>query len=146
MPDIKTFFSREEQEAIIAAIGEAELHTSGEIRVHLENNCLLDPVRRARRLFVKLKMDRTKERNAVLLYIAVSSRKLAIIGDQAIDAKVPAGYWENVKEDLLQSFRKGEHASGLVKAIHDTGKHLQHFFPAEGPDANELSNDIHFGK
>src|SRR5690554_778248 len=97
----KKFISKEEQDLIVKAIERAELNTSGEIRVHIESECKLDPIARAVTVFNKLKMNKTKERNGVLIYIAWKSRKFAIIGDIGIDEKVPENFWDKEREILL---------------------------------------------
>ena len=89
-----SFFTKEEQDQILAAIKEAEKETSGEIRIHIETTCPGDVLDRAAWIFKKLGMDKTAERNGVLFYLAVKDRKFAIIGDAGINAKVPEGFWD----------------------------------------------------
>ncbi len=95
------FLSEADKAILVKEIESAELRTSGEIRVHIESNCSSDPVARAVAVFNTLKMYRTKDRNAVLIYVAYHSRKLAIIGDSGINAVVPDGFWDDVKEVLI---------------------------------------------
>ena len=66
-----TFFSKEQQAQILAAVKEAEMETSGEIRVHIETSLKGDVLDRAAWLFKKLGMLKTTERNGVLFYLAV---------------------------------------------------------------------------
>ena len=66
-----TFFTREQQEAIVRAIGEAEHATSGEIRVHLETSCKADVLDEAAWLFRKVGMHKTADRNGVLIYFCL---------------------------------------------------------------------------
>ena len=73
----KNFFSPEQQEDIKQAVLNAELDTSGEIQVHIENSCAGDVLIRAAQVFQKLKMDRTKLHNGVLIYLAIENRKFA---------------------------------------------------------------------
>ena len=82
---------KESKEALVRAIQTAEKNTSGEIRVHLEQVCKGDPCLRAAYVFSKLGMFRTKDRNGVLIYLALKSHKFAIIGDSGINEKVGAG-------------------------------------------------------
>ena len=97
-----TFFSKEQQDAILAAVKEAENQTSGEIRVHIETSCDEDVLDRTAWVFKKLGMHKTAERNGVLFYLAVEDRKFAVIGDAGINSKVPAGFWDDVKEQLRE--------------------------------------------
>jgi uncharacterized membrane protein len=142
----KSFLTKEEQEQIVKAIESAELNTSGEVRVHLESVCKGDPLERAVYIFDKLKMFKTKERNAVLIYIAFESRKFAILGDSGINEKVPAGFWDEEKEILLNALREGRAAEGLISVIDIAGKSLKEFFPYQKDDTNEQSNEISFGE
>ncbi len=61
-------FTSQEKKRIVAAITQAELRTSGEIRVHIENYCPSSSLDRAVFVFNQLKMYKTKERNSVLIY------------------------------------------------------------------------------
>jgi len=50
------------------AIKNAELDTSGEIRIHIENKCPGDVMDRSAFLFKQLQMHKTELRNGVLIY------------------------------------------------------------------------------
>lgn len=139
-------FSPADREAIIAAIRSAELHTSGEIQVHIENRCKGDLMDRAATLFETLKMYQTKDRNGVLFYLAVEDRKFAILGDAGINKVVEPDFWEKTKENMAEQFRSGQFTTGLTTGIKLAGEKLSHFFPYDGEsDQNELSDDISFG-
>lgn len=141
----RNFFSNEQIDEIKQAILNAELDTSGEIRVHIENKCPGDVLDRASLVFKTLKMNETKLRNGVLIYLAVRNRKFAIIGDSGIHALVGEGYWEKIKLQMLERFREGNFTEGLAEAILETGKQLKQFFPYQQGDINELPDDVSFG-
>ena len=141
-----TFFTKEQQAQILAAVKEAENETSGEIRVHIETYCHEDVLDRAAWIFKKLGMHDTAERNGVLFYRAVSDRKFAVIGDAGINSKVPEGFWDCVKELLQAKFREGKFTEGLSEAIILAGIHLKKHFPHNKNDVNELSDEISFDK
>lgn len=141
-----TFFSKEEQDQILAAIKEAENETSGEIRIHIETTCNADVLDRAASVFKKLGMNKTAERNGVLFYLAVKDRKFAIIGDAGINAKVPEGFWDDIKEILRNRFKKGEFTEGLAEGMILAGQQLKTHFPFRKGDVNELSDEISFDK
>jgi uncharacterized membrane protein len=138
------FFSKEQQSRIKAAIKEAEEATSGEIRVHIESSLTGDVLDRAAWIFKKLGMQATAERNGVLFYLAVTSRKFAIIGDSGINAKVPEGFWNKIKEILERHFKEGKFTEGLAEGIVMAGKQLKTHFPHRADDKNELPDDISF--
>ncbi len=140
----KNFFTREEQLSIRNAIAIAEKSTSGEIRVHLEGDCKEDVLDRASKVFFKLKMDKTKLRNGVLFYVAVNHRKLAIIGDKGINEKVPPGFWDQVRDVLLEHFKNRNYALGLCLGIELSGEKLRTHFPLQKNDSNELTNEVSY--
>lgn len=141
-----SFFTKEQQAQILASVGDAEMATSGEIRVHIETSCTEDVLDRASWVFKKLGMHKTTERNGVLFYLAVSDRKFAIIGDAGINAKVPAGFWDEISTLLQKNFREGKFTEGLAEGIMLAGKQLKTHFPYSKDDVNELSDEISFDK
>ena len=74
-----SFLSDQEQANVLAAISDAESHTSGEIRLHLESRCKGDVLDRAAMVFETLAMHKTALRNGVLFYLAIENRKLSLI-------------------------------------------------------------------
>ncbi len=139
-----TFFTREQQEAITRAIGEAEHATSGEIRVHIETSCKGDVLDEAAWLFRNLGMHRTADRNGVLIYLALKERKFAIIGDTGINAVVPLGFWDNIRDHMKQRFSENLFAEGLTEGIIMAGEQLKEHFPHAKDDINELTDTISF--
>jgi len=145
MASAAKFFNNDQKIAIEEAIGKAELNTSGEIRVHIENNCKGDVLQTAVAVFKKLKMHETELRNAVLFYLAIKDRKFAIYGDKGIHELVPENFWNDVKEKMSEQFQSGRFTEGLCAGIEMAGLHLKSNFPHQINDKNELSNDISFG-
>jgi len=142
---IQKFFTKAEQEDIILAIKNAELDTSGEVRVHVDKTCKGDPKDRASRVFRQLKMHKTELRNGVLFYLALQNRKFAILGDMGINQHVPENFWDDIRDTLLDNFRENRFAEGLVKGIGMAGQQLKQHFPYQKDDVNELSDEISFG-
>lgn len=144
----KDFFSKEENDKIIAAIRQAEKCTSGEVRVFVESRCrFMDPLDRALEIFSDLKMEQTKDRNAVLLYVAIKDRQLAIYGDSGINAKTGEQYWKDEVNKMLAEFHQHHYADGIVHCVEDIGQALQKYFPYDHvEDKNELPDEIIFGK
>ncbi|MCS6822649.1 MAG: TPM domain-containing protein [Cytophagaceae bacterium] len=140
----KEFFNEEQQKAIVASIKEAELNTSGEIQVHIENYCKKDVLDRAAEVFAALNMHKTKLRNGVLFYLSVKDKKFAILGDAGINAVVPENFWEDIKDYMQAEFRKGNFTEGLCEGIKRAGLQLKKHFPYQPDDVNELPDDISF--
>jgi uncharacterized membrane protein len=142
----RKFFTEQDQLAIKNAIVQAEKGTSGEIRVHIEDTFSGDVLDQASFIFKKLKMHETEQRNGVLFYLAIKNRKFAIIGDAGINAKVPEGFWDLIKETMAGHFRNNRFTEGLVEGIKQAGEKLIEHFPYLKNDINELSDEISFGK
>ncbi len=139
------FFSPEEEQKIIEAIAKAELRTSGEIKLHVESRCWFGPIWRAKKVFKFLQMHRTAEKNGVLIYVAVKSKKFAIIGDSGINTKVGDTFWRSTKDIMQAEFQKGNFYLGALKGIESAGEQLLTHFPYQKNDRDELSNDISYG-
>ena len=144
----KQLFSEEETRLIVKAIRHAEQRTSGEVRVFVESRCSwVDAIDRAAELFFKLQMDKTENRNATLVYVAVKDRQLAVFGDEGIHQKVGTAYWNNVVAEMLQSFNRLDYAKGIADCVIQIGDALTTHFPYErDTDKNELPDEIVFGR
>lgn len=144
MSKIEDFLSAEEEQDIVEAIRKAELNTSGEIRVHIENTCKGDATHRALEVFHLLKMDNTKLQNAVLIYVAIEDKTFVIYGDKGINDVVEKGFWDSTKDIIQSHFKKGNFKQGLIEGVLKSGKQLQHHFPYSDNDTNELTNEISY--
>lgn len=142
MSQIEDFLTSKEEKDIIEAIRQAELNTSGEIRIHIESCCESGSLNRALEVFSILKMNNTKLQNAVLIYIAVHDHNFVIYGDKGIDTVVADNFWDATKDVIQNHFKKGQFAEGLIQGIHLVGKQLKQFFPWSEDDTNELPNTI----
>lgn len=140
------FLSKEQEQQVIQSIQSAEHQTGGEIRVHIESLCKGNVLDRAAWLFKSLKMHETALRNGVLIYLSTDDRKFAIIGDSGINAVVPAGFWNDVKELMVSNFSKGNLTEGFVLGIGKVGEKLKEFFPYQKDDVDELPDEISYGK
>ena len=141
------YFTKEEEERMVEAIRSAELQTSGEIRLFVESKCtFINPVDRAVELFGELNMHETKDRNAVILYIAIKDRQMAIYGDQGIHQKLGQEFWNKEVALILSEFNKQHYVDGICKILGDIGIALKENFPYEREDINELPDGIVFGK
>lgn len=124
------------------AIQEAERKTSGEIRILISNKKVQNPLEAAQKVFRREKMDRTRERNAVLLYIAPLSQTYAVIGDVGIQEKVGSLFWDGVVCSMGIHFKNELFTAGIVEALDLLGTALAAHFPRRSDDQNELSDQI----
>ncbi len=143
----KQFLSKQENERLHLALKQNEQGTSGEIRVYIESKCsYIDPIDRAKELFLSLKMFETIHRNAVLIYIAYKDRDFAIIGDNNIFQKTKNDFWYQHSKSLLKAFNNNNYIEGMENVIKALGDELRLHFPSHGETKNELPDEIIFGK
>jgi hypothetical protein len=81
-------------------------------------------------------------RNGVLIFIAFSNHKLAIIGDKGINELVPSNFWDSTRDVMIQLFKEGQFTAGISAAVKEAGIQLAEYFPLQEGDVNELSNKI----
>ena len=144
MPNARQILNNEEDRRVVEAIKQAELNTSGEIKVHIENRCKGDVEERSLYVFDKLKLNETKLRNGVLIYLAVRDHKFAILGDEGINKVVEDGFWNDVKDLMLNHFKEGRFAEGLEQGIQRCGEKLKTYFPYQSDDINEIPDEISY--
>lgn len=144
----KLFFSNEDNHLIVKAIRQAEKSTSGEVRVFVESRCSwMNAKDRASEIFFQLKMEQTEQRNAVIVYIAMKDRQLAVFGDEGIHQKVGLEYWNRLVEEMLLSFNINNYGIGIAECVIQIGDALKSNFPYDsGTDRNELPDEIVFGR
>lgn len=142
---VEHFLSKREEEEIVDAIREAESHTSGEIRIHIEGTASIDPYERAMEVFHILKMDNTRLKNGVLIYVAVEDKTFIIYGDKGINDVVDDNFWDATKDVIQEHFKHGHFKQGLIEGVLRAGKELQENFPWDASNINELTNDISKG-
>ncbi len=142
---VRKFISVSDLDLVAQAVAEAERHTSAEIRVHLDHRCPGDAVARAVEVFERLGMHRTAERHGVLIYAAVEDRKLAVIGDAGIHARVGEAFWRRLVADVTVHFREARPRAGFLHAVRDVGQALRRHFPRRPDDPNELTDEVSIG-
>jgi uncharacterized membrane protein len=139
----KEFVGKLDHDRIVAAIKNAEAKTSAEIRVYIQRGKLAaDPVKAAIQRFHKLGMQKTRERNAVLLFVAPRAHKFAVIGDEGIHKRCGEAYWQHVVDLMREHFRHGRFSEALIDAISDIGRVLAEHFPKTETDANALPDEV----
>jgi uncharacterized membrane protein len=139
----KEFIGKLDHDRIVAAIGDAEGKSSGEIRVFVQRGELEgDPLVAAQKKFHQLRMDATKERNGILIFVLPRARKFAVIGDEGMHKKCGPEFWQQLVESMREHFKREEFTDALVEAIETVGQLLAQHFPKQGGDRNELSDQV----
>ncbi len=142
----KEIFDEKQNKEIVSAIQDAEKMTSGEVRVYIELKCqYVEALDRAHELFYHLKMEETKERNGVLVYVAMKDRQFAILGDKGIHEKVGNRFWQEQLNEMRNNFKEAHYITGITTAVRAIGSSLKKYFPYQSDDENELSDDVIYG-
>ena len=134
-----------DKKRIVQAITAAERLTSGEIRVHVTDKCRLEPQAAAKKVFEKLRMHRTAERNGVLIFVSLKERAFAVIGDRGIHEKVGQDFWVKVRDRMAAHFSSEGIEEGILAGIGEAGQVLGRHFPRNKDDRNELSDEVTLG-
>jgi uncharacterized membrane protein len=128
----KEFLSKLEHERIVGAI-----------RVYIQRGKLnADQLIVAQRKFHRLGMHKTRERNAVLIFVTPRARKFAVVGDKAVHEKCGEQFWQRVVDEMRKHFQNEKFNDALVEGIKEIGKLLAVHFPRRSPSANELPDDL----
>ena len=127
---------------IVEAIQQAELLTSGEIRVYIAKHCKEDALEKASGIFQKLKMHNTAARNAVLILVCPTDHKAAILGDKGINSIIEDNFWDSTLSELITYCSKDLITEGICKAVDKVGNLIKQKYPYLEGDINELDNEI----
>jgi uncharacterized membrane protein len=138
----ETFLKQLRHDDIVAAIREAEMLTSGEIRVFISQKDVADPVEVAKEHFVRMKMTETQERNGVLIFVAPTAQKFAVIGDVAVHKRCGDAFWTEMAKEISGHFRESKFSQGIIHGVKKAGKLLAEHFPRRPDDKNELSDEV----
>jgi len=136
------FLDQLRHDDIVAAIREAEKKTSGEIRVFISRKPVADPVPAAQAHFVEMGMEKTRDRNGVLIFVAPRAHKFAVVGDLGVHARCGEEFWKQMAAEMSGHFRNSEFTSGILHGIKKAGEVLGEHFPRRPGDRNQLSDDI----
>jgi len=142
---MKSLLRAEDHERIVEAIAEAEKKTSGQIRVHLHHRSVRDPIEAGKKVFEKLGMTATSEKNGVLIFVAPRSKNFAILGDTGIHEKCGDDFWNEAAAAMTDRFRKSDFAGGIVATVEKAGDALAAHFPRRESAVNELSDEVDEG-
>ncbi len=140
----QTALSPADLDRLHAKITAAERVTSAELRVILTRSSWLGIKNKARTLFAKYGLDKTAQRNAVMILIDTRSRELLIYGDEGVDSRVEPTFWDDVRDAMIEELHAGRLSDGLATGIRMVGERLSVLFPAEAADRNEIENDLIF--
>ncbi len=138
----RKFLSEDESAKINSAIKEAESKTSGEIKLVMARHCWGNMKTKASKIFKELGLDKTKERNCVLILFIVTNREFLIYGGQGIHERVGQEFWDDVRDKMVAAFKQDEFGDGISRGACLIGERLSEHFPYQRDDTDEISDEI----
>jgi uncharacterized membrane protein len=132
---------KEAIDQIAEAVAAAELRTSAEVKVIVLRYCWADIREKAKSLFYKYELHKTKDRNAVMILQVLVNREFLIYGDKGINEKVEEDFWLNVSNAMREKFQSGNLIAGLCAGVEHVGEQLATYFP-RNDDVNEISDEV----
>jgi uncharacterized membrane protein len=130
------------RDVVSATVSLAEKKTAAEIKVVVLNYCWVDIREKARVLFFRHGLQKTKNRNAVMIVLVLKNREFLVYGDKGIHEKVTDEFWLHTRDSMLSSFQKGDIVEGLCHGVQLVGEKLALYFPYQHNDENELSDEV----
>jgi len=97
---------------------------------------------RAVRAFYEKGLYRTKQETGILIFISLFERKVWILGDRGINARIPQESWQQLAGTLSRGIRDGRACDALCEVIAACGEELARHFPRQADDRDELSNEL----
>ena len=136
------FLTEKEEHALVREIRAVEARSSAELRVVVTTKLVFHPMRYAWKLFNRLGMHRTNDRNGALILVIPLGHRFAVIGDSAWAEVVGPAYWEELSNAMSRHLRAGRRYDALAYGIRSLGATMAGAWPATGENPNELPNEI----
>lgn len=98
---------------------------------------------RADQAFLSEEVFTTRERTGILIFVSFLERRVVVLGDSGINAKVGQKEWDKVVQTIVSGMKTGKPAEGLIQAIRQCGDLLQRHGVAPKPDdTDELRDEL----
>jgi uncharacterized membrane protein len=138
-------FPRRTLDRIAAAVRDSEKLHTGELRFAVEAGLPLPallrdhaPRARAEEVFAQLRVWNTEHNSGVLVYVQLVDRKIEIVADRGISARVAQHEWDAICRAMEGAFRARRFEAGALEAVDSITRLLARHFPARGEKPNEL--------
>ena len=92
--------------------------------------------------FVESGVDKTAEHSGVLIFAYVLERKIFVIADSGIAAKVAQQEWDGICKMLTEGLKKRHVAHAFITTVKECGRILQEHFPTKAENPNELPDGL----
>jgi putative membrane protein len=102
---------------------------------------------RAAEAFIAEEVFKTEARTGILIFVSMTERRVLVVGDTGINARVKKEEWAGVVSRIVDGIKAGQPARGLIEGIDMCGGLLE----AEGvkrsaTDRDELSDTLRIGR
>jgi putative membrane protein len=87
-------------------------------------------------------LHRTEAATGVLLFVSLFERRVVVLADEGIHAKVDGAVWESTREAILRGIRRGALRDGLIDGIRAVSDVLAIHFPWKEGDRDEIPNRV----
>jgi uncharacterized membrane protein len=139
---LRAFPSRALREIETAIKASERLH-DGELRFAVEASLPFSFLnrntrKRAEALFAQLGVWNTEHNSGVLIYVQLVDRRIEVVADRGISAKVEQSEWNAICRQMEQAFKRGQYAEGALQAVEAITRLLARHFPPRGRNPNEL--------
>ena len=144
---VNRVFPKTAMKTIELAIQQSEMTHDGELRFAVEAGLEwhdlwreVTPRQRALEVFSRLRVWDTEHNAGVLIYLLLADRRVEIVADRGIHARVGDAEWQAVCREMESHFRQRQFEQGVLIGIQRISQLLAAHFPANGSKPNELSN------
>ncbi len=130
------------------AVADGEQHHAGELCVAIESRFSplavmsgLDTRQRATQVFSLLRVWDTRDNSGVLLYIQLAERKVELLADRGIAARVEPALWQAICDDFSAEMRSQPPEQAVLNCLGRINALLVRHFPAARDNPGELPDE-----
>jgi uncharacterized membrane protein len=142
---MQQLFPAQTLDAIEQSVHIAEAQHQGQIRFAIEAALPLPALlanqssrARALEVFAQLGVWDTEHNNGVLIYLLLADRKVEIVADRGIHAKLGDATWVSICRAMEYEFRNGNFEQGARVGVKQVADSLTAHYPQVGDESNEL--------
>jgi uncharacterized membrane protein len=142
---VRRDFPKSVLHGIEQAIAAQEKRHRGELRFVVEGGLPLRRLmsgrtarERAIEVFSRLRVWDTEDNAGVLVYLLLADRRVEIVADRGIDARVGATAWDVICREMQSAFAAGRFEAGAILGIEAISDLLALHFPPGEANPNEL--------
>ena len=142
------WFGMPTMQAIRDAIAEGERAHAGELCLAIEARYSpwtvlsgLQARDRARQVFSLLRVWDTQDNSGVLMYLQLAERRVELVADRGIAARVDPALWQSLCKDFADDMRDGPPDQAVLRCLARINALLVEHFPAAADNARELPDD-----